>query len=137
AGGNPGTSRDYDVALPDGSRITYTARLTGGTHANPALEVRQAPAWTGSHFSGDSGYYRILTPNAAALNTAGDGRGNGVVLTLEDIRLYAPDGREINDLPFQVIMADAERLNNNPEHLDFGVVSGGQPWQLMEWLGNS
>ncbi|MGY0652325.1 beta strand repeat-containing protein, partial [Luteimonas sp. A537] len=137
AGGTPGTSRDYDVALPDGSRITYTARITGGTHANPGLRVLQAPAWTGSHFSGTSGYYTILTPNAAALNTPENGRGNGVVLTLEDVRLFAPDGREINDLPFQIIMADAERLNSNPEHMDFGVVSGGQPWVVMEWLGDS
>ncbi|MFC3240919.1 CshA/CshB family fibrillar adhesin-related protein, partial [Luteimonas padinae] len=137
AGGTSGTTRDYDVALPDGSRITYTSRVSGGSHSNAGLQVRQVPAWTGSHFSGTSGYYTILTPNAAALNTPSDGRGNAVVLTLQDIRLFAPDGREINDLPFQVIMADAERLNNNPESVDFGVVSGGQPWQVMEWLGNS
>lgn len=126
----------FEFDLPDGSRIELNVSVSGGSAANPRLTVRQAPTWTGSNFSGNSGFYTILTPNAAALHSP-DGRGNQTVLTLADIRLYAPDGSEVTDLPFEIVVADAERLNANPEHLDFGVVSGGSPWSVLEWLGNA
>ncbi|WP_454832364.1 DUF7927 domain-containing protein [Pseudoxanthomonas wuyuanensis] len=131
-----GTNAPFEFDLPDGSRIELNVSLAGGTNANPRLTVRQAPTWTGSNFSGNSGYYTVLTPNAAALHSP-DGRGNQVALTLSDIRLYAPDGTEVTNLPFEIVVADAERLNSNPEHLDFGVVSGGSPWSVLEWLGNA
>lgn len=131
-----GTSNaPYEFDLPDGSKVRLQLSVTGGTNANPRLTVAQAPTWTGSNFSGTSGYYRVLTPNAAALHSP-DGRGNESVLTLSDIRLYAPNGVEVTDLPFEIITADAERLNI-PEYLDFGVVSGGTPWTLVEWLGTA
>lgn len=130
------TNAPYEFDLPDGSRIELNLTVTGGTAANPRMTVRQAPTWTGSNFSGSSGYYTIFTPNAAALHSP-DGRGNRTVLTLSDIRLYAPNGAEVTNLPFEVVMADAERLNANPEHLDFGVVSGGTPWTVLEWLGTA
>ncbi|WP_167285207.1 DUF11 domain-containing protein [Marilutibacter alkalisoli] len=126
----------FEFDLPDGSRVELNVSVSGGSAANPRLTVRQAPTWTGSNFSGNSGYYTILTPNAAALHSP-DGRGNQAVLTLADIRLYAPDGLEVTDLPFEIVVADAERLNSNPEYLDFGVVSGGTPWSVLEWLGNA
>lgn len=132
-----GTSNaPLEFDLPDGSRIQLNVSVSGGSAANPRLTVRQAPTWTGSNFSGNSGFYTILTPNAAALHSP-DGRGNNAVLTLADIRLYAPDGSEVTDLPFEIVVADAERLNANPEYLDFGVVSGGSPWSVLEWLGNA
>ncbi|WP_102047689.1 isopeptide-forming domain-containing fimbrial protein [Pseudoxanthomonas wuyuanensis] len=132
-----GTSNvPFEFDLPDGSRVELNVSVSGGSAANPRLTVRQAPTWTGSNFSGNSGFYTIFTPNAAALHSP-DGRGNGAVLTLSDIRLYAPDGTEVTDLPFEIVVADAERLNSNPEHLDFGVVSGGTPWNVLEWLGNA
>lgn len=132
-----GTSNvPLEFDLPDGSRVELDVSVSGGTATNPRLTVRQAPTWTGSNFSGNSGFYTIFTPNAAALHSP-DGRGNKAVLTLSDIRLYAPDGLEVTDLPFEIVVADAERLNSNPEHLDFGVVSGGSPWSVLEWLGNA
>jgi uncharacterized repeat protein (TIGR01451 family) len=130
------TGAPFEFDLPDGSRVELNVSISGGSAANPRLTVRQAPTWTGSNFSGNSGYYTILTPNAAALHSP-DGRGNQVALVLSDIRLYAPDGTEVTDLPFEIVVADAERLNANPEHLDFGVVSGGSPWTVLEWLGNA
>lgn len=133
--GTTGTPFQFD--LPDGSRIELNASLSGGTAATPRLTVRQAPTWTGSNFSGSSGFYTILTPNAAALHSP-DGRGNQVALTLSDIRLYAPNGVEVTDLPFEIVVADAERLNSTPqEYLDFGVVSGGTSWTVLEWLGTA
>ncbi|MCF7221628.1 DUF11 domain-containing protein [Marilutibacter chinensis] len=132
-----GTSNvPFEFDLPDGSRVELDVSVSGGTASDPRLTVRQAPTWTGSNFSGNSGFYTIFTPNAAALHSP-DGRGNKAVLTLSDIRLYAPDGLEVTDLPFEIVVADAERLNSNPEHLDFGVVSGGSPWSVLEWLGNA
>ncbi|HSX65055.1 MAG TPA: CshA/CshB family fibrillar adhesin-related protein, partial [Pseudoxanthomonas sp.] len=132
-----GTSNvPFQFDLPDGSRVELNVSVSGGTATNPRLTVRQAPTWTGSNFSGNSGYYTIFTPNAAALHSP-DGRGNKAVLTLSDIRLYSPDGVEVTDLPFEIVVADAERLNDNPELLDFGVVSGGAPWTVLEWLGTA
>lgn len=132
-----GSALDYNFSLPDGSLITLGIEVSGGTHAQPGLQVRQAPTWTGSNFSGNSGYYTILTPNSAALNSEADGRANGVVLTVSDIRLYRPDGSEVTNIPFEIVFADAERLNANPERLDFGVTSGGTPFEILEWLGTA
>lgn len=129
-----GSTRDYDFSLPDGSRVTMTIAVSGGTHAAPGLGVTQAPTWTGSNFSGSSNYYKILTPNSAALYASG-GIANGVVMTASDIRLFRPDGSEVTDVPFEVIFADSERLNNNPERMDFGVTSGGSAFTILEWLG--
>ncbi|MEZ0472918.1 isopeptide-forming domain-containing fimbrial protein, partial [Luteimonas salinilitoris] len=129
------TNAPYEFDLPDGSRVELNVTISGGSAANPHLTVREAPTWTGSNFSGNSGYYTILTPNAAALHSPSGG-GDQVELVFSDIRLYAPDGTEVTDLPFEIVVADAERLNSNPqEYLDFGVVSGGSPWTLLEWLG--
>jgi uncharacterized repeat protein (TIGR01451 family) len=134
-----GYNDDYLFTLPDGSTLRlHMAVSNGGT-----LQVSEAPTWTGSNFSGDSNFYRLLTPNAAALYTEANGSANGTVVTLSNIRLFNPAGAEVIE-PYEVVVADAERLNSNPlpgfsrgERLDFGVVSGGAAWQLVEFLGDA
>lgn len=135
-----GTSRQYSIALPDGSRATMRLAISGGANAQSGVRVMQAPTWTGSNFSGASGYYRIPAPNTVALNAPADSRSNGVVATASDVRLFSPDGVEVTDVPFEVVIADVERLNSRfqlNETLDFGVVSGGMPLQIIEWLGRA
>ncbi|MFT4178722.1 MAG: hypothetical protein QM612_04560 [Thermomonas sp.] len=135
---NSGTTRDYDFELPDGSHVTLTIAVTGGTYtpvAQRGLQVTQAPTWTGSNFSGNSNYYKIETPNSAALYPAVNGGANYVTMTVSSIRLFRPNGTEVTDVPFEIVFADAERLNSNPEYLDFGVVTGGNAFQVLEWLG--
>ena len=139
----PGYEENRSFNLPDGSSIEMVMRVSGtGTYAGPGgprIESRQAPTWTGSNFSGNSGFYQLLTPNSAALYVQ-SGEANRLVLTLENIRLFSPAGLPVDHVPFEIIVADAERLNNSPnpggERLDFGVVSGGSPWNTLEWLGN-
>lgn len=133
-----GASRQYSIELPDGSRVTMQLAISGGVNAQSGMRVMQAPTWTGSNFSGASGYYRVPAPNTVALNAPADRRSNGVVTTVSDVRLFGPDGREVTDVPFEVVIVDAERLNSRGElneMLDFGVVSGGMPLQVIEWLG--
>ena len=135
----PGYEENRSFDLPDGSRIEMVVRVSGtGTYAGPGgprIESRQAPTWTGSNFSGNSGFYQLLTPNSAALYVQ-DGEADRLVLTLEDIRLFSPAGLAVDHVPFEIIIADAERLNSSPaERMDFGVVSGGSAWNTLEWLG--
>ncbi len=130
-------SQQRTFSLPDGSTIQMTVELAGGVNGgNGIYQVRQAPVWTGSNFSGGSDYYRLLTPNGVGLLSE-NGGGNGTVLTLRDVKLFRPNGSEVTNVPFELIVADAERLNSNPEFIDFGVVSGGSPWELVEWLGTA
>ncbi|MDR7191786.1 DUF7507 domain-containing protein, partial [Luteimonas terrae] len=130
-------SQQRTFTLPDGSTIQMTVELAGGVNGgNGVYQIRQAPVWSGSNFSGTSGYYRLLTPNGVGLLSE-NGGGNGTVLTLRDVKLFRPNGTEVTNVPFELIVADAERLNSNPEHIDFGVVSGGSPWELVEWLGTA
>lgn len=134
-----GYNDDYLFTLPDGSTLRlHMAVSNGGT-----LQVSQAPTWTGSNFSGDTDFYRLLTPNAAALYTETNGSANGTVVTLTNIRLFNPAGAEVIE-PYEIVVADAERLNSNGlpgftrgERLDFGVVSGGTAWQTVEFLGDA
>ncbi|WP_310148833.1 Ig-like domain-containing protein [Luteimonas sp. 3794] len=131
-------SQQRTFSLPDGSTIQMTVELAGGVNGgNGVYRIDQAPVFpTGSNFSGNSGYYRLLTPNGAVLHSV-NGAGNGTVLTLRDVKLFRPNGTEVTNVPFELIVADAERLNQNPEFIDFGVVSGGSPWELVEWLGTA
>ncbi|MGY0620095.1 DUF7507 domain-containing protein [Lysobacter sp. A378] len=127
-GANGSTPLTFD--LPDGSTMEVTvvvANLSGN-----GLAAVQAPSWTGSQFSGNTDFYTIYTPNRAVLQGNGN---NNTSVTLQDIRLFNPLGVEETNA-FELILADGESTNNG-ESLDFGVVAGGTPLQLLEWLGAS
>ncbi|MGY0558655.1 DUF7507 domain-containing protein [Lysobacter sp. A421] len=127
-GANGSTPLTFD--LPDGSTMQVTvvvANLSGN-----GLAAVQAPSWTGSQFSGNTDFYTIYTPNRAVLQGNGN---NNTSVTLQDIRLFNPVGVEETNA-FELILADGESTNTG-ESLDFGVVAGGTPLQLLEWLGAS
>ncbi|MFC5741780.1 DUF7507 domain-containing protein [Dyella tabacisoli] len=118
--------------LPDGSTMTFTA-VVGNVGSSAGLSGVQAPSWSGSQFSGGSGYYTIYKPNKAVLYTNSGAQGNDTSVTLQDIHLFNPNGVEATN-SFELVMADGESTNNG-ELLDFGVVSGGSTLHLVEWLG--
>ena len=120
--------------LPDGSTMTLTA-VVSNVGTSSGLSGVQAPSWTGSQFSGTSGYYTIYTPNKAALYTNNGGVANHTTVTLQDIHIYNPAGQEATN-SFEMVLADGESTNTG-ENLDFGVVSGGSTLHQVEWLGAS
>lgn len=128
----PGTQTDYEIKIPDGSILTYTAKFYGGSETALIL-ANSAPTWADSHFSGNSFYYRLPATSKPVFYSAPAGAYASVV-RMENIRLFNPNGDEVTDLPFQIIVADSETLNQQ-ERLDFGVFSGGTPWTFMEYLG--
>ncbi|WP_266160744.1 beta strand repeat-containing protein, partial [Dyella silvatica] len=125
-------STPLTFALPDGSTMTFTA-VVGNVGASAGLGGVQAPSWSGSQFSGSSGYYTVYKPNKAVLYTNNGSVGNDTSVTLQDIHLFNPNGVEATN-NFEVVIADGESTNSG-ELLDFGVVSGGSPLRLVEWLG--
>ncbi|UNK02804.1 DUF11 domain-containing protein [Ralstonia insidiosa] len=129
---NGSTPLTFD--LPDGSTLTLTA-VVSNIGTSSGLSGVQAPSWTGSQFSGTSGYYTIYTPNKAALYTNNGSVANHTTVTLQDIHIYNPAGQEATN-SFEMVLADGESTNTG-ENLDFGVVSGGSALHLVEWLGAS
>ncbi|MFC4764626.1 DUF7507 domain-containing protein [Dyella koreensis] len=130
---NANGSTPLTFSLPDGSSMTFTAEVSN-VGASAGLKGVQAPSWSGSQFSGSTGYYTIYKPNTAALYTNA-GSDNHTTVTLKDIHLFGPNGVESSNA-FEMVMADGESTNSN-ELLDFGVVSGGSTLSLVEWLGAS
>ena len=131
---NANGSTPLNFSLPDGSTMTFTVDVSNvGTSAG--LKGVQAPTWSGSQFSGSTGYYTIYKPNTAALYTNTGSVANNTTVTLRDIHLFGPSGVESTNA-FEMVLADGESTNSN-EYLDFGVVSGGSPFNLVEWLGAS
>ena len=129
---NGSTPLTFD--LPDGSTLTLTA-VVSNIGTSSGLSGVQAPSWTGSQFSGSSGYYTIYQPNKAALYTNNGSVANHTTVTLQDIHIYNPAGQEATN-SFEMVLADGESTNSG-ENLDFGVVSGGSALHLVEWLGAS
>jgi uncharacterized repeat protein (TIGR01451 family) len=131
---NANGSTPLTFTLPDGSTMTFTVDVSNvGT--STGLKGVQAPSWTGSQFSGSTGYYTIYKPNTAALYTNTGSVANNTTVTLRDIHLFGPSGTESTNA-FEMVLADGESTNSN-EYLDFGVVSGGSAFKLVEWLGAS
>ncbi|MFI4957568.1 MAG: hypothetical protein ACHP7C_00195, partial [Lysobacterales bacterium] len=131
---NANGSTPLSFTLPDGSTMTFTAEVSN-VGSSSGLKGVQAPSWSGSQFSGSTGYYTIYTPNTAALYTNTGAVANDTTVTLKDIHLFGPSGVESSNA-FEMVMADGESTNSN-EYLDFGVVSGGSALNLVEWLGAS
>ena len=131
---NANGSTPLTFTLPDGSTMTFTVDV-GNVGSSAGLKGVQAPTWTGSQFSGSTGYYTIYKPNTAALYTNTGSVANDTTVTLRDIHLFGPSGAESTNA-FEMVIADGESTNSN-EYLDFGVVSGGSTLNLVEWLGAS
>ncbi|MGO4700629.1 beta strand repeat-containing protein [Dyella sp. 2RAB6] len=131
---NANGSTPLTFNLPDGSSMTFTVDVSN-VGASAGLKGVQAPSWTGSQFSGSTGYYTIYKPNTAALYTNSGSTGNDTTVALRDIHLFGPSGVESTNA-FEMVVADGESTNSN-EYLDFGVVSGGSAFNLVEWLGAS
>ncbi|WP_313276222.1 hypothetical protein, partial [Stenotrophomonas sp.] len=127
---NGSTPLTFD--LPDGSTMQVNVVVSGSSGGG--LSAAQAPSWSGSQFSGSTGYYTIYTPNRAVLYTPGTS-ANTTSVKLENIRLFTPNGSLV-DHAYELIMADGESSNTG-ENLDFGVQSGGSELSLLEWLGAS
>jgi uncharacterized repeat protein (TIGR01451 family) len=111
--------QNLTFTLPDGSRLSFNARVTGGT--GTAYNVVTAPSWTGAAV-GNSAFIGI--PGRPVLYTAAAGTRT---ITLSNITVIPPAGASATLYSF--VVADAESSNEN-EALRIGT--NGANWQLLD-----
>ncbi len=113
------SGQNLSFTLPDGSIVSFNARVTGGT--GTAYNSVTAPSWTGAAI-GNSSFIGI--PGRPALYTASAGTRT---ITLSGITIVPPAGASASVFAF--IVADAESSNQG-ETLRMGTNGGN--WQLLD-----
>ncbi len=122
------SGQNLSFALPDGSTLSFNARVTAG--AGTAYNSVTAPSWTGAAV-GNTAFLGI--PGRPILYTASAGART---ITLSGISIVPPAGATASVYAF--IVADAESSNHG-ESLQ--MTTNGGAWQLLDTVppisGNS
>ena len=112
------SGQNLSFTLPDGSTLTFNARVTG---TNPAYNSVTAPSWTGSAV-GNSAFIGI--PGRPVLYSAQAGTSS---IAITNIAIIPPAGGGVTVYSF--VVADAESSNDNEA---LRMSTNGGAWQLMD-----
>ncbi|MFO6448895.1 CshA/CshB family fibrillar adhesin-related protein [Erythrobacter sp. NE805] len=112
------SGQNLSFTLPDGSVLTFNARVTG---TGTAYNAVTAPSWSGSAV-GNTAFIGI--PGRPVLYTAAAGNRT---ITLSNIAVQPPAGASATVYSF--VVADGESSNDN-EYLRMTTNGGG--WQLLD-----
>ncbi|HEY6965790.1 MAG TPA: CshA/CshB family fibrillar adhesin-related protein, partial [Erythrobacter sp.] len=112
------SGQNLSFTLPDGSTLTFNARVTG---TNPAYNDVTAPSWSGSAV-GNSAFLNI--PGRPVLYSAQAGTST---IAITNIAITPPAGGGVTVYSF--VVADAESSNEN-EYIR--VSTNGGAWQLFD-----
>ncbi len=112
------SGQNLSFTLPDGSTLTFNARVTG---TNPAYNAVTAPSWSGSAV-GNSAFIGI--PGRPVLYTAQAGTST---IAITNITVTPPAGGGVTVYSF--VVADGESSNDG-EALRMSTNGGG--WQLLD-----
>lgn len=112
------SGQNLSFTLPDGSTLTFNARVTG---ANPGYAAVAAPSWSGSAV-GNSAFLNI--PGRPVLYSTQAGTST---ISITNIAITPPAGGGVTVYSF--VVADAESSNDN-EALRF--TTNGGAWQLLD-----
>ncbi|UYV15803.1 CshA/CshB family fibrillar adhesin-related protein [Porphyrobacter sp. ULC335] len=110
--------QNLSFTLPDGSTLTFNARVTG---TNPAYNAVTAPSWSGSAV-GNSAFVGI--PGRPVLYTAQAGTSR---IALTNIAVTPPAGGGVT--VFSFVVADAESSNDSEA---LRMSTNGGAWQLLD-----
>jgi len=110
--------QNMSFTLPDGSTLTFNARVTG---TNPAYNVVTAPSWSGSAV-GNSAFIGI--PGRPVLYSAQAGTST---IAITNITVTPPAGGGVTVYSF--VVADAESSNDNEA---LRIATNGGAWQLLD-----
>lgn len=113
------SGQNLSFTLPDGSTLSFNARVTGGT--GTAYNSVAAPTWTGAAI-GNTAFIGI--PGRPGLYTAAAGTRT---ITLSGITIAAPVGGTASIFSF--IVADAESSNGGES---LRMSTNGGAWQLLD-----
>ncbi|MFN3423104.1 MAG: CshA/CshB family fibrillar adhesin-related protein [Novosphingobium meiothermophilum] len=114
------SGQNLSFALPDGSTLSFNARVTGGT--TTAYNAVAAPSWSGAAF-GNTAFIGI--PGRPVLYTAAAGTR---LITLSGISITPPPGAAAVTA-YAFIVADAESSNEG-EALRY--TTNGSAWSLLD-----
>lgn len=112
------TGQNMTFTLPDGSRLSFNARVTG---TNPAYNAVTSPSWTGSAV-GNSAFIGI--PGRPVLYSAQAGTSS---IAITNIAITPPAGGGVTVYSF--VVADAESSNDNEA---IRMSTNGGSWQLLD-----
>jgi len=112
------SGQNLSFTLPDGSTLTFNARVTG---TNPAYVADDAPSWVGAAV-GNSAFLNI--PGRPVLYSAQSGTST---IAITNIAVTPPAGGGVTVYSF--VVADAESSNDG-EALRF--TTNGGAWQLLD-----
>lgn len=112
------SGQNLSFTLPDGSTLTFNARVTG---TNPAYNDVTAPSWSGSAV-GNSAFLNI--PGRPVLYSAQAGVST---IAITNIAITPPAGGGVTVYSF--VVADAESSNEN-EYIRMSTNGGS--WQLLD-----
>ena len=112
------SGQNLSFTLPDGSTLTFNARVTG---TNPAYNDVPAPSWSGAAV-GNSAFLNI--PGRPVLYSAQAGTST---IAITNIAITPPAGGGVTVYSF--VVADAESSNEN-EYIR--VSTNGGAWQLFD-----
>lgn len=112
------SGQNLSFTLPDGSTLTFNARVTG---TNPAYNAVTSPSWSGAAI-GNSAFINI--PGRPALYSAQAGTSR---IAITNISVTPPAGGGVT--VFSFVVADAESSNES-EALRISTNGGG--WQLLD-----
>jgi len=112
------SGQNMSFTLPDGSTLTFNARVTG---TNPAYNAVTSPSWTGSAV-GNTAFIGI--PGRPVLYSAQAGTS---AIAITNIAITPPAGGGVTVYSF--VVADAESSNDN-EAIRMSTNGGG--WQLLD-----
>jgi hypothetical protein len=110
--------QNLSFTLPDGSTLTFNARVTG---TNPAYNAVTAPSWSGSAV-GNSAFVGI--PGRPVLYTAQAGTST---IAITNIAVTPPAGGGVT--VFSFVVADAESSNDSEA---LRMSTNGGAWQLLD-----
>lgn len=113
------SGQNLSFALPDGSTLSFNAKVTGGT--GTAYNAVTAPSWSGAAI-GNTAFIGI--PGRPALYTA---TGGTRTITLSGISIIPPAGASASIFSF--IVADAESSNGGES---LRMSTNGGAWQLLD-----
>ncbi|MFN4020282.1 MAG: hypothetical protein ACK4IC_07185 [Erythrobacter sp.] len=111
--------QNLSFTLPDGSVLTFNARVTGGT--GTAYNATTAPSWSGAAI-GNTAFIGI--PGRPVLYTASGGTRT---VTLSNITVTPPAGG--TSTVFSFVVADAESSNQGEA---LRLSTNGGAWQLLD-----
>ncbi|MFM7379404.1 MAG: hypothetical protein ACKO1O_14965 [Erythrobacter sp.] len=112
------SGQNMSFALPDGSTLTFNARVTG---TNPAYNAVTSPSWTGSAI-GNSAFIGI--PGRPVLYSAQAGTST---IAITNIAITPPVGGGVT--AFSFVVGDAESSNGGEA---ISMTTNGGAWQQID-----